>query len=269
MPELPEMEHYKLQLNRFILDKNITEVQINRNKSVNVVPDVFIQKITSQQITQIDRRAKHLLFYTDNHYVLLLHLMLGGWMFYGLEADKPKRTVQIRLSFGEHHLYFIGLRLGYLHLHDIKKVEEILSDLGPEPLSDYFTESAFRDMLRNKHGKLKSVLIDQRFIAGIGNRYSDEICFQAKILPSRNITQLSEQEINELYHSISTVLKTAVENGGYMEHPFFSGDSLTGRYEDLLKVHGREGEACKRCSSMIKMELISSHKTYYCDGCQH
>src|SRR4051794_4117696 len=111
MPELPEMENYKILLNQKIAGQTITEVQINREKSINLNPDLFIKTVLYQKIITIDRRGKHLLFQLQNGHTLLLHLMLGGWMYYGTEADKPKRTIQVRISFGEHHLYFIGLRL--------------------------------------------------------------------------------------------------------------------------------------------------------------
>ncbi|PKR85494.1 DNA-formamidopyrimidine glycosylase [Heyndrickxia camelliae] len=268
MPELPEMENYKLLLNQYILGKTVTDVQINRVKSINVPPEDFIRKVKLHKITYIERRAKHLLFYLDNGNILLLHLMLGGWMYYGGAADKPKRTVQVQLSFGDHHLYFIGLRLGYLHIHDVKRTAEVLSELGPEPLSNEFTMEVFQTLIKMKHTKLKSVLLDQNFLSGIGNRYSDEICYEAKILPMRGLDQLEKDEVIMLYKSIKEVLKTAINNGGYMEHPFFKGDTLTGGYEALLNVHGREGEICKRCGSIIQMENISSRKTYYCKGCQ-
>lgn len=148
MPELPEMEHYKSLLNQSILGKTITDVQINRVKSINVTVEDFIQKVIHHKITRINRRAKHLLFYLDNGNVLLLHLMLGGWMFYGPEKDKPKRTVQIQLSFGDQHLYFIGMRLGYLHIHDVKGIEDALTELGPEPLSAEFTLEVFQTLIK-------------------------------------------------------------------------------------------------------------------------
>jgi len=268
MPELPEMEHYKLLLNQYLLGKTITDVQINRAKSINVPPEDFIQLVKRHKITRIERRAKYLLFYLDNGFVLLLHLMLGGWMYYGGEADKPKRTIQVQLSFGEQHLYFIGLRLGYLHIHDVKGLEDVLGELGPEPLSDEFTMEVFQTLIAKKHGKLKTFLMDQHCIAGIGNRYSDEICFEARLLPLRTLDKLEKTEISLLYKSIKEVLVTAIKNGGYLEHPFSKEDTLTGRYEALLKVHGREGERCERCGSVIQMQSVSSRKTYYCIGCQ-
>lgn len=139
MPELPEMEHYKNMLIDRIKGAVITDVQINRPKSVNKPPEEFIHYVKQQQIIRIDRRAKYLLFYLDNGFILLLHLMLGGWMYWGTNDDKPKRTIQVQLNFRDNHLYFIGLRLGYLHLLTIEEANQVLSNLGPEPLSFNFT----------------------------------------------------------------------------------------------------------------------------------
>lgn len=268
LPELPEMENYKLLLNQKIAGQMITDVQINREKSINLNPDLFKNTILHQKIVTINRRGKHLLFQLQNGHVLLLHLMLGGWMFYGSETEKPKRTIQVLLSFGENHLYFIGLRLGYLHLYTQKEAEQKLSHLGPEPLNNDFTLNEFIYRLGKKHGRLKTTLLDQEFIAGIGNCYSAEICFHAGILPTKDIDQQEESERGQLYHSMKAVLQEAIKHGGYMENPIFKGDTLTGGFNHLCQVYGRLGETCRRCGALITMQMISSRKTFYCSYCQ-
>ncbi|MFB3164755.1 bifunctional DNA-formamidopyrimidine glycosylase/DNA-(apurinic or apyrimidinic site) lyase [Neobacillus sp. 179-J 1A1 HS] len=268
MPELPEMENYRRLLNQKITGQTITQVQINREKSVNVNPNLFINTVTNQRIVSVNRRGKHLLFHLDNGQVMLLHLMLGGWMYFGTEEDKPNRTIQVRLSFGNHHLYFIGLRLGYLHLYNQQDVDKELSPLGPEPLDPQFTAQAFLKLLGDRRGKIKSKLLDQEFIAGIGNCYSDEICYHARIKTKRNIEEIEENERNQLYQSMKQVLLDALQHGGYMENPLFKGDNLTGGYNNLCLVYDREGENCKRCGSTIIKEMISSRKTFFCPNCQ-
>lgn len=207
------------------------------------------------------------MFHLENGYILLLHLMLGGRIYLGTDADKPERTIQIQFSFGKQNLYFIGLRLGFLHIYDRSGAEKELSDLGPEPLAEEFTVDAFIKLLERKRGRLKSKLVDQQFISGIGNCYSDEICFHARIIPIREINELNQHEVVQLYQSIRFVLHDALKHGGYME-PFFPGDTLTGGYDSLCKVYDREGETCGRCGSVIIKEIISSRKTFYCTGCQ-
>ncbi|WP_223590875.1 DNA-formamidopyrimidine glycosylase [Neobacillus bataviensis] len=268
MPELPEMENYVILLNERIAGQIITDVQVNREKSINLNPTLFINTIKQQKVLNISRRGKHLLFQLQNGQILLLHLMLGGWMFYGSEAEKPKRTVQIRLSFGLNHLYFIGLRLGYLHLYSQSEVEKELSHLGPEPLSNDFTVNDFLLRIKKKHGRLKTTILDQEFIAGIGNCYSAEICFHAKILPTKDIDDINEVGRSQLYQSMKFVLQEALKHGGYLENPFYNGDKLTGSFYKIRKVYDRKGEACTRCGAKIIEEMISSRKTFYCPDCQ-
>ncbi|NEU32059.1 bifunctional DNA-formamidopyrimidine glycosylase/DNA-(apurinic or apyrimidinic site) lyase [bacterium LRH843] len=267
MPELPEMETYKSLLEQHVVGKIVTNVVINREKSINVQPEQFSHQVVNQKIESIKRRAKYLIFHLQNGSCLLLHLMLGGQMFYGTEEEKPDRTVQIQLSFGDHHLYFIGLRLGYLHLLSPEMVQKEFQEIGPEPFDPNFSLAAFLERLKNKRGGLKTTLLNQEFIAGIGNRYSNEILWHAQLLPERKINGLSEDHKVQLYESIKFIFKQAVQNGGYTEELFYPGDNKTGGYK--MYVHGREGEACKRCSAPIVKEEISSRKTYYCEQCQH
>jgi formamidopyrimidine-DNA glycosylase len=268
MPELPEMENYKIMLNQRLNGRVVSGVEINREKSINVDIHDFINIVQGQKIVSVQRRAKHLIFILQNGQVLLLHLMLGGWMFLGREEDKPKRTIQVKLSFNNEHLYFIGLRLGYLHVYSNAEVEKELSDLGPEPLDSQFTLLEFQKLMNGKKGRLKTKLVDQHFISGIGNCYSDEICFHAGIIPKRDLQDLKEEEKNQLYASMQFVLRDATRHGGYMENPFFKGDTLTGGYNDLCKVYDCEGKECQRCGTNIVKEILSSRKTFYCPNCQ-
>ncbi len=266
MPELPEMETYKSLLTQKIEGNKVTEVAINREKSINVEPKVFKNIVQNQRIVAIERRAKYLLFHLENGSYLLLHLMLGGWMFYGTADEKPDRTIQVQLSFGDYHLYFIGLRLGYLHLFSADEVKEELKDLGPEPLDVNFSLNSFLDLVKDRRGKVKTTLVDQEFLSGIGNRYSDEIAWYAQLLPERKMNELDNNEKVQLYQSIRFVLQQAIQYGGYMDQPLFRGDSKTGGYNTY--VYNREGEACKRCGGTIIKDEISSRKTFYCTECQ-
>ncbi|VEF47614.1 Formamidopyrimidine-DNA glycosylase catalytic domain-containing protein [Bacillus freudenreichii] len=266
MPELPEMETYKKLLQQLIGGKPITGVVINRQKSINVPTDQFSRQIMNQKIDTIDRRAKHLIFRLQNGSCLLLHLMLGGWMFYGKKEEQPDRTVQVQLSFGDRHLYFIGLRLGYLHLFSPEMIQSELREIGPEPLDPNFSMNAFQDIVKNKKGSLKTTLMNQEAIAGIGNRYSDEILWHAQLLPKRKMNELGQEEVVRLYQSIRLILQKAIDQGGYMD-PLFIGDNKTGGYE--MDVHGHEGKACPRCTTPIAKIELSSRKTYFCKDCQH
>lgn len=268
MPELPEMETYRKSLNEKLTGKIITDIEVNREKSINISSLEFVQEIKGKQIIKIDRRAKHLIFRLNSGKNLLLHLMLGGWMYVGSEHDNPHRTKQVILSFGDMKLYFIGLRLGYLHLFDEQDLQQKLSDLGPEPLEVIFTFNHFQDILQSKRGKLKMILTNQKIISGIGNLYSDEICFESKIKPTVTVDSLDKDTMLSVYNSIHTVLQNAISLGGYMDNPLFLGDQHTGGYNNHILVYDREGEKCRRCGgTIIKIEL-NSRKCFYCPDCQ-
>ncbi|WJH34071.1 endonuclease VIII [Paenibacillus sp. CC-CFT747] len=269
MPELPEMETYRRLLSSRIIDRPLTDVEVGREKSINVPVPVFRETLIGNSITGIERRAKHLLFHLASGEKMLLHLMLGGWMFYGRPEDKPDRTVQVEVSFGEERLFFIGLRLGYLHLHKVEEAESLLDKLGPEPLSPDFTAERLTGLLSRKKGILKTTLVDQSFLSGIGNCYSDEICFEAGLLPSRTLPTLTGPETRRLSISMQAVLKEAVAHGGYMEDPLYKGDRLTGGYNDRCRVYDRKGEPCLRCGRPVIQVELASRKCFYCENCQH
>jgi formamidopyrimidine-DNA glycosylase len=266
MPELPEMETYRQQLSRLVIGLPITRVDVTRPKSVNIPPEEFTRALIGNQIIRIERRAKHLLFHLTSGEILLLHLMLGGWMFVGTQEEKPDRTIQVELHFGGKSLSFIGLRLGYLHIHTQAEIDTLLRKLGPEPLDLSFVQ--FRNIFRPKRGILKVTLADQSVLSGIGNCYSDEICFEAGILPLRKVHALTENEQSQLYMAIQALLREAIQVGGYMEEPLFVGDQLTGQYNPRCRVYDRNGEPCLRCGSAIIQTEVSSRKCFYCANCQ-
>lgn len=269
MPELPEMEHYRDVLEPLLKGKVITQVVVERDKSINLSQEAFKNEVVDQSVLRIERRAKYLAFHLSSGQSLLLHLMLGGKLFFGTEDMCPEHSKQVSLFFGEQALFFIGLRLGYLHVVTPNELEEAWANLGPDPISPEFTEDLFFQRLKKKSGRLKAVLVDQSFIAGIGNRYSDEICFGAALHPGRTVTSLSEEDKKRLFHAIKAELEKAIEKGGYLDMPIFKGDEVTGGAEADMAVHRRAGEACPRCGHIIVEEKIASKKTSFCPNCQH
>ena len=271
MPELPEMENYRILLSEHILDLPITDVIVNREKTINTAPDVFIQELTGNRIIFVERRAKHLIFHLANGKRLVLHLMLGGMLFWGTENERPDRSTQVEIQFGEHILYFIGLRLGYLHLMTSKETEAAMSDLGPEPLDRRMNKERFAGLLKGRRGTLKTTLVNQHIIAGIGNCYLDEIAFAAGLRPSSKTQNIatSPELVERLYHSMQSVLREAASEGGYMEMPLMQGDTKTGKFDEQCRVYDREGEACPRCGGPIERVEITGKKAFFCPKCQH
>jgi len=269
MPELPEMEHYRSQLSPLLCGQRITGVTVNREATINEPADLFTSALIGRSILFVERKGKHLLFHLDDGYRLHLHLMLGGWLAYGEQGPKEDSHFQVILSFDNgFSLYFGGLRLGYLHRLTAKAVIEELRELGPDPYDQRLTLEAFQKRIAGKKGKLKTTLTDQRFLAGIGNRYSDEICFDARLHPATAVNSLAPPELERLYHSIRKVLMEAKDAGGYMEHPLTPDDTLTGGYNSQFKVYDREGEPCHTCGTEIKFETLTGRKMFYCPQCQ-
>lgn len=269
MPELPEMENYRKLLSQLIINVPITDVIINREKSINMEADAFTKALVGSRVVFVERRAKYILFHLHDGRRLLLHLMLGGLLYYGTEEERPERNTQIEIVFGDHILYFIGLRLGYLHLLSVKESEAAMGKLGPELLDRRMTPERFAGLLKGRRGALKSLLVNQHVMAGIGNCYADEIAFDAKLLPSTLVQNLTPESIGRLYESIRKVLTEATEIGGYMEMPFMTGDNVTGSYNNQCKVYDREGEPCLRGGGTIVKTELSGRKVFYCPDCQH
>ncbi|MFC5531895.1 Fpg/Nei family DNA glycosylase [Cohnella yongneupensis] len=269
MPEWPEMEHYRSQLSTLLGGIKISTAVVNREGSINEPPDTFANALANRTILFVERRGKHLLFHLDDGNRLLLHLMLGGWIYYGEQAPMEDSHYQviIRLADGN-SLYFGGLRLGYLHRITAKLAHDQMKQLGPEPFDSRLTLEAFTKRLKSKRGKLKTTLTDQRFIAGIGNCYSDEICFEAKLHPAIAVSELDAEATERLYGAIKKVLLDAKEAGGYMEYPLTAADHLTGGYNSRCLVYDREGETCGVCGNAIKHETLSGRKMFYCPHCQ-
>lgn len=269
MPELPEMENYRKLLSQHLINVPITGITVNREKTINLEAEAFREALLGARIVFVERRAKHILFHLHDGRRLLLHLMLGGLLYYGPEAERPDRTTQVELAFGDQILYFMGLRLGYLHLLTVKESEAAMGKLGPELLDRRMNEQRFVAMLKGRRGALKSLLVNQHVMAGIGNCYADEIAYEARLLPSVLVQNLTGESVKRLYASIVKVLNEATEIGGYMEMPFMAGDTVTGSYNDQCKVYDREGEPCLRGGGTIVKIELSGRKVFYCPDCQH
>ncbi|WP_219837518.1 Fpg/Nei family DNA glycosylase [Paenibacillus sp. R14(2021)] len=276
MPEYPEMEHYRKLLAERISGQPITDVIVTRPKSINVPEETFQEELIGRTVWFVERRGKMLLFHLDNGKRLLLHLMLGGLIRYesrdltpdGQPQERPERSVQVSIGFPQGELCFIGLRLGYLHLLTVKEAISQLADLGPEPFDKWLTLEKFKERFKGKRGSLKTALVDQKVIAGIGNCYSDEIAFEARVRPDARIADIEPETWERLYHAMHSVLADAEAQGGYMELPLTNDDTVTGGYNDNCRVYDRGGEPCLNCGGTIVQTEINSRKMFYCPTCQ-
>lgn len=270
MPEIPEMEVYKKHLRDKVIHKKIVDIEINREKSINVNFEKFKDMVNDQLIVFVSRRAKHLIITLGNGFYLVAHLMLGGRIYYAAPEENIKNKGSVVLKFYDHSkLYFINLRLGWLHVYTEQEMDEKFSKLGPEPLSGFLTVEKLAEMLSQRKGNIKPLLTEQEFIAGIGNCYSDEILFRAKIRPDRKANDLNFTEVNNLFAAISTTLEEAINNGGYTDKPFSQDDTFSGGHEDYLQVYDRENEPCYQCNDIVQLVKVSGKKSFFCPTCQN
>jgi len=268
--ELPELETYKKLLSEQIINKRITGVAVKEEKLLNSEPSAWSKELQGREVLYIERRGKQLLFHLDNGKRLLLNLGLAGQIQYDEQGseDGSAANAQVMIYFGEHALRLHGIRQGYAHLLSAKEADQLLTDLGPELLDRKMNLEKFRVLFARKRGMLKSALVQQTFVAGIGNGYADEIAFEAALLPSAKLQDLSEETVERLYRSTLTVLNDAIENGGLGEQPLNAQDQLTGGYKSHVRVIERDGQPCERCGALIQKAEIGSRRTYYCANCQ-
>lgn len=224
------------------------------------------------RIQDIERRGKLLIFHLDNGKKLLVHLKLTGRLLVrqkGAPLDE-RQHITLRLSDGL-ELRFADLRkFGFMRLAPAAELQTELQNFGPEPLAKNFTTAQLGEILQKKSGKIKQVLMDQNVIAGIGNIYSDEILWEAKISPLRSAKTLNNKEIRALHGAMREILKKAIEKRGTTtaDEAFRDTAGEKGGYGPQIKAYQRAGQSCPRCKTSIKKFKFGSRSGHYCPRCQ-
>jgi len=270
MPELPEVETIRKQLNKLTTNKSIVSAEFfGPSKMINLPKNKFLKLLVGAKIVQVDRRAKLLVLELNNGYGLLTHLkMTGKYLF---DAEKDKHTHLVMYLSGKHTLGFKDVRkFGYLKIFKQKEIPKILDkEYGPEPLEKNFILKKFEGMLTKKpKSQIKQLLMDQKFIAGIGNIYAQEVCFYARIRPERKVHTLTKKEIKKLYEGIIKILKDAIKCGGTTADDYLDCYGKQGNYFSKLKVYGRKGKKCVRCRATLMESRLGGRGTVYCPKCQ-
>lgn len=275
MPELPEVETVRRELAPAVVNRVITGVEIARRDIVGYpsVPD-FRTEIRGRVITGLSRQGKYLIFNLDNGRQLIFHLRLSGHLRVVNNGVKM-RFERIRFQLGDGRaLVFIEPRvLGRVYLvapEELGCVLKGLSRLGKEPIARDFNAGYLQRQLSRRRTKIKSVLLDQRVCAGVGNIYADEALFRAKILPTRRADSLSREEVVRLTRALRNVIRAGIRHLGttLADARYLLPDGSRGGFGRLLQVSGREGKACRVCGSVIRRTKIGNRSSYYCPGCQ-
>jgi formamidopyrimidine-DNA glycosylase len=274
MPELPEVETVVRGLREPLIGHVITAAIFPQEpgRMINIDPQQLQRRIAGQRIKTISRRAKYLLFELDAD-TLIVHLKMTGHL-YVLPPDETNpydRWVRVRfpLDNGQELRFSDSRKFGRVYL--CSNPSEVLPDLGPEPLEDDFTLDAFRERLRGRKGILKSLLLNQAFVAGVGNIYADEALHIARLHPLRTADSLSNDEIKRLYEGIRQALADGVRHEGASINWYRKPDGSRGESQNHLRVyreHRNMSQPCPVCGGPITKIWVGQRGTHFCPTCQ-
>lgn len=291
MPELPEVETIVRDLKREVRGRTFLDVWTDWGKVIKKPNrfEEFEKEIKGKKIENIRRRGKNILFDLSENKILLVHQKMTGHLLLGKwRSEKSKWKTEIKGPLSDDpmnkflHLVFLLDDNRQLALSDKRKFAKVelrdkgelenskeFRSLGPEPLDEKFTFEEFKNALsKKKRGKIKQILMDQSIVAGIGNIYSDEILWRARIHPFKDISQLSETELGKIYKTIKKVLTKAIELGGESISDFRRINGEKGFFDRERKVYRREGEKCPRCGTVIVRKKIGGRSAHFCPHCQ-
>lgn len=270
MPELPEVETFRRVLTQgfngvpSLLDKVVETADILW-EGVLVTPSVddFAPRLTGQRVNDLGRRGKHLLIHFTRD-TLILHPRMSGEMVVEPREEPLRKHYRLVIHFQD------GFRFAFNNIRKfgrawlVEDPDSILSHLGPEPLADSFTPQDLYHLLQNHHRQMKYLLLDQHIIAGLGNIYTDEALYAAKIHPQTKSDSLSFNQAQTLWQCIRSVLQEGIENQGTSIDWVYQG----GDFQKYLNVYQKEGEPCRRCATPIKKTTIAQRGTRFCPTCQ-
>ena len=288
MPELPEVEVVKRSLVDKIQNSIVKAVKINDGRLRYRVDKNKIKKIIGLKIKKISRRSKFLLFFFNNNSVMLVHLGMTGKFFfinqkntkyktsfyYDINEDKDKKhdRVIFNLSRNQKLVYNDVRKFGFIKFVKKINLEQNLhlKNLGPEPLEKKFNFGYFKQYIINKNRTIKDILMDQKFISGLGNIYANETLFFSGIKPTKKVKNLSEREIRKIIKFTKRILSKAIALGGSSIKNFSSDNGKKGLFQQHFRVYGKKGDKCskKSCGNNIIKFVISNRATFYCDKCQ-
>jgi len=276
VPELPEVEVVRKDLERDVVGKRVKEVDVRLPRIIrrHAAKKEFTSRLIGRKIAKVDRRGKYILLSLDSGDVLVMHLGMSGHVerTTGRKALEKHTHAIIKFQVGG-ELRFVDMRqFGELFVtggDEIAGVKE-LQHIAIDPLEDNFTWQHFSEILASRRTKLKVLLLDQKFVSGIGNIYSDEILWAAGLRHDRPSDSLSAQEVRRLYRAMQEILQEAVRFRGVTleDQTYKDLYGKTGEMQQHLKVYGREGLPCRRCRTPIVRARWSNRSTYFCPQCQ-
>jgi formamidopyrimidine-DNA glycosylase len=286
MPELPEVETIRADLEGCLLNKKIAKADVLKGKIVRGSTAVFKRLLTGGSFRKIERRGKLLIFdIAGTDIFLLVHLKMTGQLVYQegkritsgghswplMNMKLPNKHTHIIITFTDKSkLFFSDLRqFGFMQIVSTRQKDLVIAKYGIEPLTRDFSREKFRRVFKSRRAPLKAVLLNQNLIAGLGNIYADEICFSAGVRPGRRADRLTAAEVDKLYRATQAVIKKAIKYRGTTFSDYVDGSGSAGNFVAHLKVYGRTGKICLRCKQgFIKKIKKVGRGTHYCPACQ-
>lgn len=272
MPELPEVETVKESLKHRLIGRKFEKVNVIYDNII-AYPQVddFKTRIKKQHINDIKRRGKFIIFDLDDYY-LLSHLRMEGKYFFKHNDDSilKHEHVIFTLDNSEELRYMDTRKFGKMYLIEKENINKIgpLVDLGLEPWDKKLDSKYLLEKYKKKRLPIKSVLLDQSIIVGIGNIYADEILFLCRINPLKPCNEITDKEARNIIKYTREVLEKAIKKGGTTIRSYSSVDGVHGLFQEELLVHGRDNEKCPLCHSLINKIRVGGRGTYYCPKCQ-
>ena len=275
MPELPEVETIRLDLQRSIVGLKLTSVEIFLPKMLkDTQAEDLAHILKDAKITAVDRRGKIILLRLSSGYTIMIHLKMSGQLLYMDAEDPIGKWTHIIFGLSNGHLLHLRDQRQFGYVKALKTEDAgndtTLAGMGPEPFGGDFTIAYLKDRFtQRKKAKIKAVLLDQSVIAGIGNIYADEILHEARIKPTRSPDVLTRQELAALHDATLEILRAAIENRGSSFSKYVDLSGKQGGYVKHHRVYRREGEPCFRDDGgTIKRIKIAGRSTFYCPKCQ-
>ncbi|MEL0452629.1 DNA-formamidopyrimidine glycosylase [Lactococcus lactis subsp. lactis] len=270
MPELPEVETVRRELEKRIVGQKIVSIEATYLRMVLTGFEQLKKELTGKTIHGISRRGKYLIFEIGEKDRLISHLrMEGKYRLASLNVPMEKHD-HLALKFTDEQLIYADVRkFGTWELISTDQVLPyfLKKNIGPEPTYETFDEQIFREKLQKSTKKIKPFLLEQTLVAGLGNIYVDEVLWLAKIHPEKVANQLTESSIHLLHDSIIEILQKAIKLGGSSIRTY-SALGSTGKMQDELRVYGKTGEKCVRCGNEIQKIKVAGRGTHFCPFCQ-
>jgi formamidopyrimidine-DNA glycosylase len=270
MPELPEITVISRQMNKEIRGKRIQDIEAKQPKNLNMPVAKFVKTAKGTVIKVITSKGKWIFIKLDPTYYMLINRGMNADLLYFTPNQKPPEKYQFKLTFLDKTGFTIQFQwFGYIHLMPEKDLtkHKLTGKLGISPTNEKFTLELFKTLLANRKARIKSFLLNQKNIAGIGNVYIQDILFEAKLHPNQKISTLSEEEITNLYNAIQTTLNRSIQLGGLAYEKDFYGQKGRFTINEFL-VGYKTGKPCPTCKTPIVKIKTGSTSSYICPKCQ-